>query len=151
MKEFATVNDILDFAIKAEQAAVDFYSHLASQSRNDDMKQVFEEFSQEEMGHKARLTTIKESGIPGLSGEKIADLRIADYIVDVKAEPEMSYADALVLAMKREKSAFRLYMDLSRRVADTDLKQTFLALAMEESKHKLRFELEYDEFVLREN
>jgi len=27
----------------------------------------------------------------------------------------------------------------------------FLGLAQEESRHKLRFELEYDEYVLREN
>jgi hypothetical protein len=31
------------------------------------------------------------------------------------------------------------------------LKNTFQALAVEESKHKLRFELEYDEYVMREN
>jgi hypothetical protein len=31
------------------------------------------------------------------------------------------------------------------------MRNIFLALAQEESKHKLRFEIEYDEFVLREN
>ena len=63
----------------------------------------------------------------------------------------MSYSDALILAMKREKAAFRLYMDLSDKAADQEMKKLFLSLAIEESKHKLRFELEYDENVLREN
>ncbi|MDX9697466.1 MAG: ferritin family protein, partial [Bacteroidales bacterium] len=63
----------------------------------------------------------------------------------------MSYQDALVLAMKKEKSAFKLYLELSNRAKDTQMKNLFLSLAQEESKHKLRFELEYDEFVLREN
>ena len=34
---------------------------------------------------------------------------------------------------------------------DGNLRETFLALAQEEAKHKLRFELEYDDYVLKEN
>jgi rubrerythrin len=63
----------------------------------------------------------------------------------------MSYQDALVVAMNREKAAFKLYMKLASRVEDATLRDLFLSLAQEESKHKLRFELEYDEYVLREN
>ncbi|HPS46339.1 MAG TPA: ferritin family protein, partial [Bacteroidales bacterium] len=64
---------------------------------------------------------------------------------------QMTYQDALVLAMKKEKSAFKLYMNLSNKTANKELKDLFLMLAMEESKHKLRFEIEYDENVLKEN
>ena len=53
--------------------------------------------------------------------------------------------------MKREKASFRLYSDLAASVDDEDLKQTFLALAHEEAKHKLRFEVEYDDVILAEN
>jgi rubrerythrin len=63
----------------------------------------------------------------------------------------MTYSDALILAMKKEKNAFRLYSFLSEETTDPLLKGLFLTLALEESRHKLRFELEYDEFVLREN
>ena len=44
-----------------------------------------------------------------------------------------------------------LYMNLSNKTANKELKDLFLMLAMEESKHKLRFEIEYDENVLKEN
>ncbi|MCK7496007.1 MAG: ferritin family protein [Comamonadaceae bacterium] len=151
MKEFNSINDILDFAINAEQEAVDFYNQLAENSKTNDMKTVFTQFAQEEIGHKARLTKIKNEGIYKLEKEEIADLKIADYLVSAKATPNMSYQDALVLAMKKEKSAFKLYLELSNRAKNTDMKNVFLSLAQEESKHKLRFELEYDEFVLREN
>jgi len=151
MKAFHTVEDILDFAINAEQEAVDFYSTLAGQAVNSDMRNVFEQFAMEEMGHKARLTEIRDGGILKLRSEKVTDLKISDYVVDVQATPGMSYADALVLAMKKEKAAFRLYLDLSEKAEDSSMKDAFMALALEESKHKLRFELEYDEFVLREN
>jgi rubrerythrin len=63
----------------------------------------------------------------------------------------MSYRDTLVLAIKREKAAFKLYTDLSEKASDKEMKALFLSLAIEESKHKLRFELEYDEYVLRDN
>jgi rubrerythrin len=151
MKEFKTVDDILDFAINAEQEAVNFYTRIAELSKNDQMKKVFLEFAQEEMKHKTRLIQIRENQSFELSGEKVKDLKISDYLVDVKPSPDMTYQDALILAMKKEKNAFRLYMRLSDEATVPELKSLFLSLAQEESKHKLRFELEYDEFILREN
>ena len=55
------------------------------------------------------------------------------------------------VAMKKEKAAFRLYTDLAASTDDADLKATLLLLAQEEAKHKLRFELEYDEQILKDN
>ena len=34
MKQFTTIDDILDFAINAEQESVDFYTGLASKAKN---------------------------------------------------------------------------------------------------------------------
>lgn len=151
MKELTTFDAILDFAIEEEQKAVDFYSELAGQASSDEMRQVFEEFAQEEVKHKMKLMEVKETGITNMPRENVADLRIADYIVNVKPSPNMSYQEALVVAMNKEKAAFRLYTSLSERATDTGLKELFASLAQEESKHKLRFEVEYDDFVLREN
>ena len=151
MKPFTNTNDILDFAIENEQSAVDFYTELAKNARTDDMRETFEQFAREEIGHKARLTKIKEEGIFTLPNETVADLKISDYIVRTEPTPNMTYEQALVLAMKREKAAFKLYMKLSEKAPNEKLKDLFLGLAQEESRHKLRFELEYDEFVLREN
>jgi len=151
MKEFKSVEDILEFAIKAEQEAVDFYSDLASRSKNQQIKKVFIEFAGEEMKHKSRLLGIKEEKTLKLPGEKVRDMKIADYLVDVAPKPDMTYSDALILAMKKEKSAFRLYSFLSEQTTDPILQGLFLTLAMEESRHKLRFEVEYDEYILKEN
>jgi len=151
MKQFENVDDILDFAINEEQMAVDFYSELAENAKTDDMKIVFTEFAEEEIKHKMRLMKIKEEGFYTLEKEQVADLKISDYVVNVKPTTNMTYEEALVLAMKKEKSAFKLYLALSERAPNAELKDLFLGLAQEESKHKLRFEIEYDEFVLREN
>ncbi|MEI6575912.1 MAG: ferritin family protein [Bacteroidota bacterium] len=151
MKEFNSFNDILDFAINAEQDAVDFYNMLATNSKNPEMISIFEQFAREEMGHKARITRIREEGSFMAIGDKVPDMKIADYLVKVQPTPDMSYSDALVLAMNREKAAFKLYTRLAERAPGPELKNLFSHLAQEESKHKLRFEMEYDEFVLREN
>jgi rubrerythrin len=151
MKEFKSVEDILDFAIRAEQEAVDFYSDLAGRSKNAQIMKVFLEFAGEEMKHKSRLLGIKEARSLNLPGETVRDMKIADYLVDVVPKPDMTYSDALILAMKKEKNAFRLYSFLSEETTDPVMKGLFLTLALEESRHKLRFEIEYDEYILKEN
>ena len=151
MKNFKNIDEIFDFAINAEQEAVDFYNSLSRKSNNDDMKNTFEQFAREEMGHKARLISIKESGVFEMESKVIEDLKISDYMVDVKPTGEMSYQDALVVAMKKEKAAFRLYSNLAKKAPTDDVRMVFLSLAQEEAKHKLRFELEYDDNVLKEN
>jgi rubrerythrin len=149
MKEFANINEILDFAIGEEQAAVDFYLQLAAQSKHSQTKKVFEEYAEEEMRHKANLLSVKESGSFKLPDALVKDLKIAEYLVDVKPSANMSYQDALILAMKKEKAAFRMYSRLAEKADDPEVKALFLNLAMEESKHKLAFEIEYDDFILK--
>lgn len=82
MKEFNSIEEILDFAINEEQQAVEFYTSLAEKRINDDMRSVFVEFAEEELMHKARLTEIKSHGIVEFNQERIADLKIADYLVN---------------------------------------------------------------------
>jgi rubrerythrin len=116
------------------------------------MKDAFLSFAKEENGHKAKLTAIKEGKLDKLIPSfRIVDLKLADYLVDVEPTPGMSYQDALIVAMKREKAAYKLYKDLATKVEDAGLKSTFESLANEEAKHKMRFEIEYDEKVLAQN
>jgi len=151
MNEFKTINDILDFAIVSEQEAVDFYTKLSKKATNEAMKEVFLQFAKEEMGHKARLTKIKEKQLFEFKEEKVTDLKIADYLVESEAKPDMTYQDFLIVAMNKEKAAFKLYSDLAKIAPNNELRDIFLSLAQEEAKHKLRFEIEYDDYVLKEN
>ena len=148
MKQFESVNEILDYAIANEQDAVDFYTGYADVVKGE-LKNVFLEFAQEEIKHKARLIKIKEERIFSFSQENIQGLSISDYTTNYSLD--MSYQDALILAMAKEKAAFKLYIYLSEKTDIPLLKVFFLSLAQEESKHKLRFEIEYDEYILKEN
>ena len=150
MNKWQSVEDILDYAIGEEQAAYEFYSRLAGQTQSSAMRETFESFAYEELKHKVKLEAIKFGGTLRPAERQVVDLQISDYLVEVPAAPELDYRGALVLAMKKEKAAFKLYSDLAAGAADKDVKAAFLALAQEEAKHKLRFELEYDD-LLSEN
>jgi len=152
MTKFKTIDDILDFAISEEQKASDLYASLAARSRNRMIKEVFEQFSKEELGHKKKLESIKSGGVLAVSSGKVQDLKIGDYLVEVnKSRDDLTYQESLIVAMKEEKAAFRLYSDLASRTEYAPLKEIFLMLAQEEAKHKLRFEIEYDDYILKEN
>ena len=150
MGQFDSVEEVLDFAIAREVESRDFYMKLAERMENPAMRKVFENFAAEELGHRLKLEAIKRGEIL-LVEEQVKSLDIADYVVDVEPRPDMDYTDALVLAMKKEKAAYRLYLDLAAMAEDEELTDMFLSLAQEEAKHKLRFEIEYDDTVLKES
>ena len=150
MKEWKSVEDILDFAIESEQQAVDFYRELAQKASKPEVRELFEEYALEEVGHKKKLEAVKAGNTLRPVEGKVIDLKIGDYLVDIEPNPNLDYQSALVIAMKREKAAFRLYSELATRV-DGEMRELFLRLAQEEAKHKLRFEIEYDERILTEN
>jgi rubrerythrin len=152
MQKFKSVDEILDMAIKDEQRAANLYADLAKRSRSDEMRRTFLQFSQEELGHKKKLERIKTGGEIVISDKKVQDLKIGDYLVEVStSRDDLSYQEALIIAMKEEKAAFRLYSDLADRTDNAAAKEVLLMLAQEEAKHKLRFEIEYDDNILREH
>lgn len=146
-----TVDEILDYAIDQEQQAADFYASFAARTEKAGMKKILLEFAEEEKRHMERLLAVK-AGDRKLTPEKeVLDLKISDYLVEIDAGGNISYQDALIFAMKRERAAFQLYSDMAEKVSDTNLKQVFVGLAKEEAKHKLFFETEYEERVLMHN
>jgi len=149
--QFNSVDDILDFAIGKEQEAHDLYASLANTAANAAMKTVFKEFAAEEAGHKKKLEAVKAGKKLATSAKKILDLKIGDHLVDVEIKPDLDYQEALILAMKAEKNAYMMYHNLAQAAEDEGLKALLLELAQEEAKHKLRFEIEYDDNVLLEN
>ena len=150
MENFDSVEDVLDFAIAEEMAAKEFYTGLAERARNSAMRAAFEEFAAEESNHRSILEHIK-SGELVVSAEKVQDLKLADMAEPVMPRPDMNYQDALTVAMHKEKQAFLLYTLLAKLCDDDKMRETFLMLAHEEAKHKLHFEIEYDEVVLKED
>ncbi len=147
-----SIDDVLEFAIQAEEGAYRFYLDLAERTKNSALRWELQGFAQEELGHKQQLEKLRQGEASlQVNAQGVGDLKLADYLVDVEPGPDLSYQDALILAMKREKAAFRLYSQMAATAHDSGCRDLFLALAQEEAKHKLRFEIEYDDVVLEGN
>lgn len=146
--ELTTIEKILDYAISNEEKAASLYYELADKVERPGMREAFLHFAKEEEGHKARLLKIKEGEIPAVIEEKVANLGITENLDEPKTAPNMTYQEALLFAMKAEKAAFVLYTKLAEATTDAGLQRVFRGLAQEEAKHKLRFEIEYDDHVL---
>ncbi len=139
------VEDILDLAIQKEQESADFYLAMADRSENPAMAQVFKQYAAEELSHKKRLMDILAGTARPLYTGPLPEAMIEERDRDIHPDEFPDYRKALELAMKREKAAFRLYMDLANATSDKELKHAFWSLAQEEAKHKLRFEIEHDD------
>jgi len=144
------LNEIFDFAIEREKEAVLFYQHLQEMVRFSEKKQLLQKFEAMERGHIGILETIRREDIESMDVQEVQDLHISEYTVTVSPSAEMSYQDILILAMKKEEAAFRLYSDLSAQSSEPKVKKLFNKLASEEAKHKLSFEEIYDEEILRQ-
>jgi rubrerythrin len=151
MEKFESVDAVLDFAIAREQEAFDFYHALASGASDSNIRILFTSFAEVEAGHKRKLEGIKE-GTTYLSLRKEpVNLKISDYLAEVQPSPDMSFQDALIVAMKREEKANALYTAMAATVDDALIAELFRQLAKEEAGHKARFENLYEANFLKEN
>jgi len=66
------------------------------------------------------------------------------YYVESDECANMDYADLLRLCIEKEDISFRFYIDMATQMHQDQSRDTFLALAEEELRHKLRFEAEYE-------
>lgn len=151
MKQFNSTEEILEFAIGEEQSAADFYSALAGQVNSPSVRKMFIEFSEEELQHKNKLENIKLGSVEYLPQDKVINLGLEEVLVDVAPTDNMDYQDALILAMKKEKAAYQMYMRLATAASDPQIAELLKGLASQEANHRLRFEIEYDEHVLTED
>ena len=144
---FKSIDEILVFAIDKEKEAVAFYTDLTKKQTADALTLTFRELAQEEARHVKLLTNISKntSAIKAYELEKVPNLKISDYLVEMEYSENMVMQDILILAMKREEMAVKLYSQLALGSTDDESVKLFKLLAQEEAKHKLTFEKMYDD------
>jgi rubrerythrin len=144
-----TFQAIVDFAIKKEIEAAEFYTQAAGQVKYSGTKDLFLGFAREEEGHRKLLEGVDQATIAEARIQKIPDLRISDYLVDGELRPDIPYPEILRIAMKREERSVKLYQDLLPPDGDETLTKLFRFLIQEESKHKYQLEKIYDDEILK--
>ena len=144
-------NEVIDFAIQGEKDAVEFYRELQTKTKFQAQKKMLKEYEDMEKGHVIVLENIRKKGMQNITVKEVINLNISEYLVEVEPNAEMDYQDILILAMKKEEQAQKLYANMAGNFPGTELETLFLKLAAEEAEHKLQFETLYDEHVLKEN
>ena len=79
----------------------------------------------------------------------ITDIKRSDYVVDLEYQPGMPYNEILLMAMKREEKALKLYNEFLAQADTEDGKKIFKILCQEEAKHKLALETLYDDYMAK--
>ena len=149
--EFESLNDIIDFAIKREAEAEAFYNEIHAEESMSGIKDMLKEFAEMEKHHQQMLTSIREKGVVSTAEvykfKWIVDLKRSDYVSDLTYQKGMGYNEILMVAMKREEQALKLYNMLEEKAENEDQVRIFRILAQEEAKHKLKFETLYDDYM----
>ena len=146
MPQFTSTEMIIDFAINEEQQAAKFYTALAAKADRPDSREMFQDFAREETSHEAKLVRIKHDLVPLPTLESIPGGSQAGYTLEDEPDPDpnMPLQDAMLLAIRKETSAFKLYTNLAEAAQNEQFRQVLLGLAQEEAKHKSRLEAHYD-------
>ena len=146
-------NEIIDFAVAREKEAVQFYQELQQMVNFQSHRDVLKLYEEMEKGHIVILEKMRHEIEVKIGGAfpRVENLLISDYLVESKPSAEMTYQDILIIAMKREEKANKLYTKLADQSTDSDVKKVFLRIASEEAMHKNLFEKIYDKEILKDN
>lgn len=144
----SSMDDVVSFAIEKEEKAMEFYQKCADRAKNPGIKKFFQEMAEEEQRHRDMLRELDPHKLGDIILKKVEDLHISDYLVDIKFKEDISYQEALTLAMKREEKAHDFYTSWQNKCVHEKTAKVFELLAQEEMKHKRRIETIYDDEIL---
>ena len=150
--EFQNYQAIVDFAVEKEIEAAAFYEEAAANESREETRQMFLEFASEEKKHQYLLQNLDCKGECALVTHDyqfkwIRDLKRSDLMVDIVWHKNMSYRDILLLAMKREEKALKLYNEMHQQSETETARNIFKILCQEEARHKLGLEKLFDEYM----
>lgn len=143
--------EIINFAVEREREAQRFYGEAADKAKWPHIKNMLLELKVQEEGHERYLLGLDIPRLESAHLDPVPDLRISDYMVDIEYKPDMDFQEIMVIAMKREEKAAKLYEELAGTCTDPNVCKLFELMAEEEKKHKFSLEKEYEETILQDN
>jgi rubrerythrin len=150
-RRFASITDIIAFAIQREIEAAETYAKIAGLAETAALRELAEDLRLQEVGHRRLLEGLSGASLAQLGGSYAPDLHIVDDLADETPAADMSIQEMLIFAAKKEAQAVALYESLARLAEGTDHRKLFLFLVGQEREHKLRLEAEYERRILPEN
>jgi rubrerythrin len=150
--EVKTLEEALNFAVDEGTRTYEYYMELAVRVKDRWAREAFESFAAEELGHIERFVAVRQSPRATARPCNVPSLKLAEYVnAEVWPHENMDTREAYVVALKAESTAYQRYLDLADNAATRDIQGVFLALAEEVAKHRLKLEMEYDDYVFAQN
>jgi rubrerythrin len=147
---FASLSDILSFAIQREIEAADGYGRMAEMTTTPGLRSLLLELKGEEENHRRLLENMTDERLAEPAAP-VADMGLSDALEDIVPAPDMTLQELLIFAARKEKKAEDLYAGLARRPEFAEYRGVFEFLAGQERTHKLKLEAEYETHVLSED
>ena len=128
--------EIIDFAIEQEQQAADYYCNMQKFVWDPESISLMKQLESMERNHIGVLKQIRMEDIELPPRFKVENVKKSLKVVAQEYDPGISYEEVLNNAIEREKEALDLYLELAQSVKDQRIKNMFLNLSTEETKHK---------------
>ena len=134
------IKSIIEFAIDNEVESYEFYRDAAEKVEDNNLKEIFKDLAAEELEHKRFLKEFLESDENEIVLNDFTDYNIAETLNTPELDVEMSFKDAISLAIKKEEEAMVMYGVLAEDSNDGEVKKMFLGLREMEQMHKAELE-----------
>lgn len=135
------IKKIIQGAINDEIESYEFYSSAAEKVKTQSVKDIFKKLAEDEKNHKVYLEEFLNSKAENITVVNDEDYAIAEEIEDdIALTTDMSFVDAIKLAIKKEETAMKKYKGLADICSNEEIKNIFLGLCDMEQMHKCRLE-----------
>jgi len=146
-----TVREIFETAVEFERVAHSFYTDLVPKVTKN-LRYLVVELAEEELEHVKLFSNLaKDPDVARVMAEEIARPLADGKFSDCVLAPDMGESpddqSVLQYALMREDAAMQQYTELAQTTPPGVLKDAFLFLANEETKHKAELEKTYYEIV----
>jgi rubrerythrin len=147
------LTELLDIAMDREIVSQSFY--IAGQKKTSDPGaiQLMKELAEQEQSHYRWIKDFKDKGAVEKiqHKEKIQDLMISQYLIDIDISEDASLQDVITAAMKREQHSVEFYLHMKQVLQSPEGQKLSERLAHEELHHKQKLEILYDDLLSQEN
>jgi rubrerythrin len=141
---------ILEFAVKCEIEANEYYLAIAKKAKDASVKELFTKLAADELDHRKGLEAYLKTDAKPLVFAKVIDYKISEAVEKPAISADMKFVDAVALAMKNEQEAMDMYNAMASSSQSAEQRAIFDALAVMEEGHKANLEDIYNNVAYAE-
>lgn len=143
--QFVSAADVLNYAIKQEEATSSYYESAADAVKDPDIKTIFRTLAAEEIKHRKCLTDFELGKNPGFDSLTYTINHYEEHPKGIAFKLNFSKKEILDYAINTEKESEYFYCSLAQATEEQeDLRKLFLTLASIENQHIIKLTTLYN-------